>query len=82
VSQPAGFASLNLDGCSISLNIGNGVNTSGPVVVRLSNNSILANTGIGVNSTGQVQTFGNNRIKGNTTDTAGVISSVPVPVLQ
>jgi hypothetical protein len=68
-----------LTNSSVSNNSGVGVLATGSSAsARVSNTTINANgTGVAIGAPAQVQTYGNNRLNGNTTD--GVFSSPPIP---
>ncbi|HWN10341.1 MAG TPA: right-handed parallel beta-helix repeat-containing protein [Pyrinomonadaceae bacterium] len=82
VSVTNAVASANIDNCRITQNTLDGVNATAGVV-RLSDSYIIGNLGSGVNSpAGQVQTFGNNKIKGNVTDVTGALTPIAPPAFQ
>jgi hypothetical protein len=83
VNQAGGNASANLDNSVFAQNGSDGIAASGPVIIRASDNYVSGNIACGVNSpSSQVQSFGNNKIKANTTDVCGTIASVPAPIFQ
>jgi hypothetical protein len=66
-----GGAKLSIDGCKVTFNVSNGVDSNGAAtVIRISNSVVFGNTGSGLGlSGGAIRSFGNNRFLGNTSDT-------------
>ena len=69
-------AQLNLINNQIVHNGSTGVNSSGGALVRISNNDIIRNEGAGFNNAATMETFRNNRIRGNNLANVGVLTDV------
>ena len=79
----SGGAVVNASDNQITNNGTNGINNTSPSTVRISNNNVYRN-GTGIAGTGTYQSFGDNKVIGNTTDVAGgtVIGNVSATNLR
>ena len=75
VNASSSAAAVNATNNTIAHNGGDGVVAAAGSVVRLSNNDILRNNR-GFNNAGTMETFGNNRIQGNTLGNIGALTTV------
>ena len=71
-----GNAQLNLISNNISLNGTTGVNAAVGSIVRISDNDIFRNGGAGFSNSGTMETFQNNRIRGNLGANVGALTDV------
>ena len=67
---------LNVEGCLIANNKGNGIRSQPSTIVRVSNSTITGNA-TGLSDAGALLTRGNNTVDGNTTNVSGPITSLP-----
>ena len=73
----SGGAVMNASGNQVTNNVTNGFNNTSPSTIRLTGNNVYRN-GTGINGNGTYQSFGDNKVIGNTTDVNGatVITNV------
>jgi hypothetical protein len=76
VTATSGAAQLNVIGNQINHNGAAGVNASGGSVVRIGNNDIIRNAGAGFSNTSTMESFRNNRIRGNNLANVGVLTDI------
>jgi hypothetical protein len=76
VTATTGNAQLNVVSNQISHNGGAGVNAALGSVVRISDNDIFRNGGAGFSNSGTMETFRNNRIRGNVGGNVGALTDV------
>jgi hypothetical protein len=76
LTATTGAAVINANNNEISHNGTNGVNAAAGSVVRLNNNNIFRNVGAGFSNAGTMETFRNNKIRGNLGANVGVLTDV------
>jgi hypothetical protein len=86
ISGNAGFAAssnnadqavMNVENCAAINQSGGGAESSGNAILRISNSLLTDNVrGLWVTAGGVLETFGNNEIRGNTTDAVGTPTAV------
>jgi len=73
----AGTSDITIENCIITNN-GTGVSASSSATIRISNATVVYNTtGLSQADSSSLNSWGNNKVGGNTTDTNGIITSIP-----
>lgn len=65
ITATTGSALTHISGCSVNNNSATGINAAAASLVRISNNDVFRN-GTGLNVVGTMETYRNNRVRGNT----------------
>ena len=76
VTATTGNAQLNVISNHIAHNGSHGVNAAASSIVRISDNDIIRNNGAGFSNSGTMETFRNNRIRGNNAANFGALTDV------
>jgi hypothetical protein len=83
-SSSGSLSISNIDNSQFEGNTTNGIVAGAGTFVRISNNQVSNNVGTGVNNSAgaSVSTYKNNRVAGNSTDTAGVLTDISATNLK
>ncbi|MCA1614336.1 MAG: right-handed parallel beta-helix repeat-containing protein [Acidobacteria bacterium] len=76
ITGTTGGALTHISGCSVNNNSVTGINASGGALTRISDNDVFRN-GTGLNNSSTMETYRNNRVRGNTAaNLSGVLTDI------